>query len=231
MKELGRRLAHGDSIGGPASALEAAANVVAQVTRRSDVPRRSRLCAEDVVSSRACRFVSGDGDLCNRLWIYFVATRQAPKYPSAMPRELKIGRNEPCPCGGGREYKRCHYQPGGSVSVGDDGSLGVSIPMNDDMRAILLEQRRKFVERFGRQPGPNDRIFFDAPSKEELDDALLEAMTTVQAPPEMIYAYRKSGRLVTSENRKFVPAAALQAWDDTIAEYFELIGQQQKEPL
>lgn len=28
------------------------------------------------------------------------------------PRQLrtgKVGRNEPCPCGSGRKFKRCHY--------------------------------------------------------------------------------------------------------------------------
>ncbi|MFC0691585.1 SEC-C metal-binding domain-containing protein [Paraburkholderia humisilvae] len=27
-------------------------------------------------------------------------------------RELKIGRNDPCPCGSGRKYKRCHGSNG-----------------------------------------------------------------------------------------------------------------------
>lgn len=26
-------------------------------------------------------------------------------------REMKIGRNEPCPCGSGQKYKRCHGKP------------------------------------------------------------------------------------------------------------------------
>jgi hypothetical protein len=25
----------------------------------------------------------------------------------------KIGRNEPCPCGSGLKYKKCHASPGG----------------------------------------------------------------------------------------------------------------------
>lgn len=30
-----------------------------------------------------------------------------------LPRQvLKVGRNEPCPCGGGRKYKDCHQKDG-----------------------------------------------------------------------------------------------------------------------
>src|SRR6185503_13261443 len=27
---------------------------------------------------------------------------------------VKVGRNEPCPCGSGRKYKKCHGKSGGS---------------------------------------------------------------------------------------------------------------------
>ena len=33
--------------------------------------------------------------------------------PPPMKRELdKIGRNDPCPCGSGKKYKKCHGSPG-----------------------------------------------------------------------------------------------------------------------
>jgi len=31
------------------------------------------------------------------------ASRSAP-----LPRRSKVGRNDPCPCGSGKKYKRCH---------------------------------------------------------------------------------------------------------------------------
>jgi len=39
-------------------------------------------------------------------------------------------------------------------------------PMLSRERAILLEQARRFREKFGRDPGPFDPVFFD-PSKDE----------------------------------------------------------------
>jgi len=39
-------------------------------------------------------------------------TEQAPASgppPGAVKREAdKVGRNDPCPCGSGKKYKRCH---------------------------------------------------------------------------------------------------------------------------
>lgn len=26
------------------------------------------------------------------------------------PRAIQIGRNEPCPCGSGKKFKKCHYR-------------------------------------------------------------------------------------------------------------------------
>ena len=31
----------------------------------------------------------------------------APKPESTIPTDVKIGRNEPCPCGSGKKYKNC----------------------------------------------------------------------------------------------------------------------------
>src|SRR5215207_1705114 len=37
---------------------------------------------------------------------------QRPKSPRQRSSEGKVGRNEPCPCGSGKKYKKCHGQPG-----------------------------------------------------------------------------------------------------------------------
>ena len=39
---------------------------------------------------------------------------EEPNQPQKSPRKTaaKIGRNEPCPCGTGKKYKKCHGQPG-----------------------------------------------------------------------------------------------------------------------
>jgi preprotein translocase subunit SecA len=37
---------------------------------------------------------------------------QRPKSPRQRSSQGKIGRNDPCPCGSGKKYKKCHGQPG-----------------------------------------------------------------------------------------------------------------------
>ncbi len=43
----------------------------------------------------------------NRFWLARQPKKPAAPAGSAMPLPLKIGRNEPCPCGSGRKYKHC----------------------------------------------------------------------------------------------------------------------------
>ena len=80
-------------------------------------------------------------------------------------------------------------------------------------REIIEAQRQRFIEKFGRDWGPHDPNFFD-PSADEprpmidevLDQHLLEAMHKAGIRPAMIYAYQKTGRLVTYKNRKHLNA-------------------------
>jgi hypothetical protein len=61
--------------------------------------------------------------------------------------------------------------------------------------AILRRQIELFREKFGRDPGPGDPMFFD-PSKVEpaqllgdyIEDALTKAMRESGMPPQIIYA-------------------------------------------
>ena len=51
------------------------------------------------------------------------------------------------------------------------------IPMAPRLHGALLEQRRAFIEKFGREPGPSDSVFFD-PDKDvptPIDPARMEA--------------------------------------------------------
>jgi hypothetical protein len=42
-------------------------------------------------------------------WLRAVAQPQAARLAAMQPVEMpKVGRNEPCPCGSGTKYKRCH---------------------------------------------------------------------------------------------------------------------------
>jgi hypothetical protein len=81
----------------------------------------------------------------------------------------KVSRNAPCPCGSGKKYKPCCYGKRFDYEEDDDGTIFKSIPMSQEMVALLEAQRQKFVQKYGREPGPNDRVFFDMPHPEQVE--------------------------------------------------------------
>ena len=45
--------------------------------------------------------------------------RPTPGRPPSVGTSQKVGRNDPCPCGSGKKYKRCHGAPtAGSRGIG-----------------------------------------------------------------------------------------------------------------
>jgi len=99
----------------------------------------------------------------------------------------------------------------------------------DAPREALEALQRDFRERFGRDPGPDDPVFFD-PSAEEprpLDEdgeALLTrmsemAMRRAGIDPSVIYAWHKTGLVVTERNQHLLSADDWEDWLDAIFEY------------
>ena len=109
--------------------------------------------------------------------------------------------------------------------------------LNDEVTAALDEQKRRFREKFGRDAGPEDPIFFDPDadtpqpiSKAGLDEMtgqILSAAGKSGVRPELIYAMRKTGRIVTASNQDLLTDDELQEWQDAIEEYLALVDKQQ----
>jgi hypothetical protein len=131
----------------------------------------------------------------------------------------KVSRNSPCPCGSGKKYKQCCSLKGIEYREDDQGASFRQIPLTKEMAGVLDQQRRKFIERHGREPGPNDRIFFDLPHPEQFEHELVETMKKAGIDPAIIHAFEKTGRLVTEDNRHLVPDVELAEWDAAIKEY------------
>jgi hypothetical protein len=75
-----------------------------------------------------------------------------------MPRK-KLSRNSLCPCGSGKKYKHCCWGKGFDWEEDESGNLYKSVPMTQEMADILQEQRQKFIDKYGREPGP--RVLLD----------------------------------------------------------------------
>lgn len=145
-----------------------------------------------------------------------------------MPRK-KLSRNAPCPCGSGKKYKHCCYSKGFDYEKDDEGTIFKSIPLSEETVDLLDEQRQESIKKYKREPGPNDPVFFDMPHPEHLEHMTVEAMKEAGIDPAFIYAYEKTGRIVTDDNVHLLSEAELVEWDDAIQEY-EAKHQRTKKP-
>ena len=109
----------------------------------------------------------------------------------------RISRNAPCPCGSGKKYKHCCYHKGFEWQEDEQGSVYKSIPMSSDVTAILDEQRQKFIDKYGREPGSDDPLFFDMPPLEHIEHEMVQAMQAAGLAPAFIHAFEKTGLLVS----------------------------------
>jgi|SRR5215813_8411127 len=103
------------------------------------------------------------------------------------------------------------------------------VPLSTEMVTVLKQQREKFRQKFGRDPGPDDPVFFDADADvpqlvdyDKAEEALLMAMTAAGIAPELIHAIQRTGRFVTEENRHLLSEEALAEWQAAIEEYRQL---------
>ena len=99
-----------------------------------------------------------------------------------------------------------------------DGTFRV-LPLSGETREVFQKQREVFVRKHGRAPGPEDRVFEDLPHGEYMEHVMVETMKKVGIRPELVYAYEKTGRIVTEENQRFLTDAELAEWQAALEEY------------
>lgn len=112
--------------------------------------------------------------------------------------------------------------------VGDDVSRKRRLKITERTQAVVEDQFRRFREKFGRDPGPDDPVFFDPDcdqptplTLERLMPAAVAAMERAGTPAEVIYAYVKTdGLLIPEEDRHLWSQEELALWDAAIEGYF-----------
>ena len=104
------------------------------------------------------------------------------------------------------------------------GEVRRSVPLTGEARGelgkALVVQREKFIAKFGREPGPDDPIFFDMDEDQARDD-IANAMREAGVAPALIYAYEETGLIVTTENRRMIPDVELREFDAKVREYYD----------
>ena len=136
----------------------------------------------------------------------------------------KIGRNDPCPCGSGKKFKKCCLGKVFDYELGDNGELYQKFPINDEMYEVLKRQEEQFIQCFEREPGEGDPVFLQKYiySDDEYDSAIVRAMEKAGCDPAHIYAYSKTGRLIFQSTLKNATGAHIEEWEDAVDEYYAL---------
>lgn len=145
-----------------------------------------------------------------------------------MPRK-KLSRNAPCPCGSGKRYKHCCLNKGFEYLEDEEGNILKSIPMSDEVAEVLEEQKQKFVEKYGREPGPGDNLFFDMPPLEHVEHFMIEGMKKAGLDPAIIYAFEKTGLIVTEANERLISDKDRAEWEAAVREYRAKQGDSEEE--
>lgn len=135
----------------------------------------------------------------------------------------RVSRNDPCPCGSGKKYKRCCWQKDFQWTEDENGTVYRDVPMpqalSDDM-AGYLDARRDAA---GGELDP-DELLFPNMHFEHAEHEMTQAMEKVGIDPALIYAFEKTGRIVSEDNMNQLTDAEIEAWHDAIDEYYEREG-------
>jgi integrase len=131
-----------------------------------------------------------------------------------MERRQKVGRNKPCPCGSGKKYKACCINKKFDW-VEEDGDVYRSVPLSSEVAETL---KRRIEDN---NLGPEDLLFPDI-DVEEYMRGVSEAMKRANIHPSLIYAFRKTGFILTEENKDLMPDNQVEEWNEAIEEWDEL---------
>ena len=103
------------------------------------------------------------------------------------------------------------------------------VPMTQEMIELLKEQRKRFRQKFGRDPRPDDPIFWDESaaeptpaSVEDIHQSILAALIKAGSPPEFIYAFQVTGRLVTESTQHLLTREEYREWVNAVKEFRRL---------
>ena len=103
------------------------------------------------------------------------------------------------------------------------------IKMSEALRTQMIAQRQRFIDKFGREPTGDDPVFFDpdADTPQRIDEnvmerALIGSMQEAGVHPAIIYAFLKTGRILTDKTYHQIPKDEQEEWDAALREYDEL---------
>lgn len=135
----------------------------------------------------------------------------------------KPRRNQNCPCGSGKKYKSCCISKSLAFERTSTGGYSIGVPLSKAALEVLGQGKREFFRHFEREPGDGDPIFLAKyfASSEDLEIEGVRLMEEAGIRPALIYAYKKTGYILTEENSHIATGAAIKEWEEAIREFEE----------
>lgn len=135
----------------------------------------------------------------------------------------KVHWNSLCPCQSGKKYRECCWEKDFDWMIDDNKNFFRSTPMSPEVVEIFKKQEEEFKRIYGRNPRGEDPVSFFFPNSEYIENEMAQVMLDAGMKPEFVYAFEKTGFIVTEFNQNLIPNNELEAWENAIDEYYEII--------
>lgn len=138
----------------------------------------------------------------------------------------KIKVNDPCPCGSGRKYKKCCKDKDIVWEQDEAGSFYRIIPAEGKLEELVRQLDEEIYKHFERDRLPDDPLMPHTLmfSDKDHERQMVEAMEKAGTNPAFIYAYKKTGVLLTEEMVERAPGSLVDEWDNAVDEYYDFGG-------
>lgn len=141
----------------------------------------------------------------------------------SMKKAREIGVREECPCDSGKRYGQCCKKKRFRWVRDGRGRIAKEIPLHPEALKVLEQEELRFREIFRRRPVGDDRVWMTAwpQTLEDYREIEEELFAHANVPPEVRYAARKTGRILTEEAKDLLSDPELDEWYEAVEEYFD----------
>ncbi len=125
-----------------------------------------------------------------------------------------VSRNQPCPCGSGKKYKKCCYHKDFKYVEDEQGTIHRQIRVDDNTAAMLFDE-------LGIDPKSADpeRLLFEGVNLEHVEHEISAALDKAGIDPAIVYAFQETGLLISEGNEDQFSQIDLDLWQSKIDEF------------
>ncbi|MDZ4261558.1 MAG: SEC-C domain-containing protein [Pseudomonadota bacterium] len=138
----------------------------------------------------------------------------------------KIKVNDPCPCGSGMKFKKCCKVRDITWKQNENGDFYRVIPVEGRLEQVVEQLDDDIYRHFERDRLPDDPFMAHSfmYSDRDAERKIVEIMKKVGTNPAFVYAFKKTGILLTEEMEARAPLSVIDEWDNAVDEYYDFGG-------